>query len=117
MKVEYKSVVDKNGIPCSFVEKRFTTCCPEALAAFTDGPLEFGEQNGGNAPVVAISEMEPGYYGDHSTNYYPITFCPFCGVAVECVEVERVRIVETVKERQVKERRVETKEEIIWKKG
>lgn len=121
MKIEYKTTVNQAGEPCKFDEVRNSPCCEEMGKASSDDDnydcMNFGETDSysGVAPVLCLTSL--GYYGDHTTHYHPICFCPFCGAKVVCEEIERVKIIETKRQRPSRvEYDVVRTEETIWKK-
>ncbi len=117
MKIEYKTYLDVNDKPCKFVEIRNAPCCEE-IGKDVDY-LEFGADD---YPVplafLCITEIELGYYGDRTTHYHPISFCPFCGAKIVCEEIERVKVIQTRVpfERTVHDVRTERREEVVWRK-
>src|ERR1017187_7825379 len=95
MKIQYKSIVNVDGVPTIFKEISGEVCCENARQACEKETLRFPGGEHLEIPQIAIASVESGYYGDSTTDFYPISFCPFCGVKIICEEIERVKVVET----------------------
>lgn len=126
MKIEYKTTLDISGEPCNVSEVRHMPCCSEMGKAYAcDGDydcMSFGDESGQGKAAIFLTSEEFGYYGDRTTNYHKIDFCPFCGAKIECEEVERIKTVQKIEPIVIPaqaarhEVRVTTHEEVVWKK-
>jgi hypothetical protein len=117
MKIEYRTIKHSNGHE-TYKEVRHKSCCSAMENAFEEDSevVRFPGDCGMN-PLAHITKYESGYYaGDGSSIFFPIKFCPFCGTAIVCEEVERAKIVETRREEMRREVRTESHEEVEWKK-
>ena len=107
MKVTFKAVVDGGMVRYDDGQAE-EPCCKEMSSAFgifiTFGNYDFP------ASGVASVCIETKQYGAED-DYTPISFCPFCGQRIECVETKRVRLVKTPKT--VTSTTYETREEEI----
>jgi len=103
MKVPYKTTIRKEGHPPTeyyVCRKRngcdaIFFCCVAMEDAWVQGAIVFGGFDCGHTNSINIGLCHP-YPEGASWDNFEISFCPFCGEAIECVEAERSVLVKKV---------------------
>jgi hypothetical protein len=81
-----------------FSDKTVEPCCDEMRAALRDHFIQFGEYDAGGcneSSSVNIFKCSP-YPEGAAWEDLAISFCPFCGVKIECDEVTEEAPVQTI---------------------
>lgn len=103
MKIEYETTVRHNNGPCGASHKivNMAVCCGRMKKLLdtsnrfvvVDPVHQHYEEWIGdcNLAVVCLDFVDMSY-GEIDHNEFPISFCPFCGVAVTATEVKRTNL-------------------------
>lgn len=104
MKVGYKTILPVTGDLVKWYEATsFRPCCSAAVEAYEGEALVFaGDSGERTSPTLQIVHTEKDWDGDLDRTAFPVSFCPFCGAGIECVEEKRVRKVVKSKEEVVR---------------
>jgi hypothetical protein len=113
MLVKYKTVVPAEERLLPHLEMvGYEACCDGMKKAMGRGQVSWGEDDYIKAerPMVSLCHRY-WCYDDTNTDYYNISFCPFCGAGIRFEEAKRVKLVTETKTIMVPETRTTQREE------